>query len=148
MPSGLPDFLVGSFAGIDHVHASEWAEQRKVETTAVGSLELAGGTIAQRFDELDREHPIKMLNLFMTDPASGEVLLYAFDSFGFPPDPPARGASGADRIELVRRTERGHSRTAFVRTEAGFDWHKQYRRSDGDPWQDVVTGSLRRISDG
>ncbi len=140
----LQDLLLGHFVGIDELHASAWAEHESVAVESTASSELGGTVIVMRMIEHRSAGSFEALNVFMSDRDSDEVLLYGFDSFGYCPDPPARGRFVGDELELTRATVRGESRTTFAATADGFTWAKQFRPSAAQPWQPVVTGTLRR----
>jgi hypothetical protein len=72
------------------------------------------------------------------------VLLYAFDSAGYPPEPAARGSWHGDELVLERTTERGSARTTFTATADGYRWSKVFRAPGADEWSPVVAGELRR----
>jgi len=136
--------LVGEFHGTDSMHASAWTNEEEAAVTVAGSVELEGGLVVQRLDQTRRSGSFGGLNIFMSDPETGEVLLYAFDSFGFPPDPPARGTWHDGELVLLRETSRGQSRTAYRPGADGYSWRKEFRASSEAAWQTLVTGVLTR----
>ena len=138
--------LAGVFVGTDEIHASVWApaETARVDIDAV--WEIGESVLVQRWQDTRAADFFELVNVFMEDPATGDVLLYAFDSAGYPPDPPARGAWDGDRLVLRRTSARGQSRLEFTPTENGFRWSKQYRGSDTDSWQPVIDGELVRVA--
>ncbi len=146
VPPGL-EFLVGRFAGTDLIHASDWADEETAKVTAAGVIEIDKGLVVQRLRETRMSGSFEVVNVFMRDPASNEVLLYSFDSLGYPPDPPARGSWQGDELVLHRASPRGMSRTTFAATPHGFRWSKQFRRSLDEEWQPVVNGELARDDD-
>lgn len=141
----LAEALAGTFTGTDQIHASQWADAETAQVEASGEWELGGGLLVQRWRDTRAADTFELVNAFMEDPATGEVLLYAFDSVGYPADPPARGRWEGGSLRLVRQTERGQSRTDFTPTADGFRWRKQYRPSAEHPWVRVVDGELVRV---
>ncbi len=139
--------LVGTFRGTDRIHGSAWAEQEDAPATAVGTVELAGGLVVRRHEVSRASGPFVAVDAFMPDPVTGEVLLYSFDSAGFPPDPPATGGWEDGALVLRRVTARGESRTTYRPTEGGFSWSKEFRPAADAPWQTVVAGELERSAD-
>lgn len=140
-------FLCGEFAGVDQISASAWSDGGVADVEASGHWELSGGLLIQR--QLERREGgevFEALNVFMLDRATGEVMLYSFDSAGFEPHPPARGALVGAELVLLRRTDRGESRTTYQPTPDGYRWSKQYRPDEGAAWQDVVAGTLHRTA--
>ena len=140
----LQDLLLGHFVGLDELHASAWAGQETAAVESAATSELGGAVIVMRMSERRSAGTFEALNVFMADRDSDEVLLYGFDSFGYRPEPPARGRFVGDELELTRASVRGESRTSFAATADGFTWAKQFRPSADQPWQPVVTGALRR----
>lgn len=144
----LSQLLLGRFAGIDELHASPWSSAESATVEMDSTAELGGSLIVMRVTETRSAATFEAINVFMPDPATGEVLLYGFDSVGYAPDPPARGRYADSRIVLNRRTDRGESRTVFAGEPDGLSWSKQFRPSAEAPWQAVVTGTLRRLAAG
>jgi len=140
-PSDLSG-LVGHFHGTDRTHESAWTEEAETIVTVVATAELDGGLVVQRHEQSPGPGRVSALNVFMTDPESGDVLLYAFDSLGYPPDPPARGGWQDGELVLVRETTRGQSRTTYRPGPEGYGWRKEFRPSARDAWQTVVSGLL------
>src|ERR1700710_2305603 len=86
-------FLLGSFRGDDLIHASAWSDAMTATAVSEGNTSLGGAVVTMTLDETRPDASrFQVLNVFCRDPADGSVLLYAFDSLGYPPDPPARGA--------------------------------------------------------
>jgi hypothetical protein len=141
---GLQKLLLGRFTGLDELHASPWADAQTARVEMSSTAELDGTLIVMRVTESRADGSFEAVNIFMTDRDSGDVLLYGFDSLGYPPDPPARGRFDADRLTLHRSTARGDSRTSFASTATGLRWSKEFRPTADAPWLPVVTGTLRR----
>ena len=139
------DALAGTFRGTDEIHASVWGPGETARVDISAEWEIGGGVLVQRWQDTRAADVFELVNVFMEDPANGDVLLYAFDTLGYPPDPPARGSWEGDRLLLERTTERGQSRFEFVPTQDGFRWSKQYRPSPADPWKPVIDGALDRV---
>jgi hypothetical protein len=140
----LTEALAGAFTGHDQIHASQWGDAETARAEVEGDWELGGRLLVQRWRDVRAADTFELVNVFMEDPATGETLLYAFDSAGFPPDPPARGVWDGDILTLVRRTERGQARWTFTPTTDGYGWRKEFRVSDDDPWAPVIDGRLTR----
>ena len=139
-------FLLGAFAGVEQIHPSAWSEAASAEAVAKGDPELAGALLLQRHAEQPSGgERFDAVNVFVRDAATDEVLLYSFDSAGYPPEPPARGRLQDSELVLDRRTERGESQTVYSATEAGYAWSKKFRPDADSPWQPVVSGDLRRV---
>lgn len=142
----LRELLLGCFTGVDQLHASPWSAAETAPVAVDSTAELGGTLIAMRVTETRSAGSFTALNMLMTDRDTGEVLLYGFDNFGYRPEPPARGGFQDAELVLDRSTVRGDSRVVFRATSCGFAWAKQFRPSADQPWQPVVTGSLRRAA--
>lgn len=138
--------LAGEFVGTDRIQASRWTDGGTAAVEAAGSWELDGGVLVQRWRDLLSSGPFEALNVFMPDSTSGEVLLYSFDSLGYPADPPARGGWTDGSLTLVRATERGQSKVEFTPTDDGFRWSKRFRTTADEAWALVVEGELARVA--
>lgn len=146
MPIAGLGVLAGKFVGTDDIHSSAWGPSETARVDIDAEWEIGGAVLVQRWQDSRSTDVFELVNVFMEDPATGEVLLYAFDTAGYPPDPPARGGWGEGRLVLRRTTERGQSRLEFTPTPGGFRWSKEYRTSDTDPWQPVIDGELVRVA--
>ena len=136
-------FLIGTADGPEQVHASPWGPAYVARTEVTGRVQLGGNLLLvtqqqQRPDGTSFE----IVNVFMRDPADEALLLYAFDTLGYTPDPPARGRWQGDELIMDRTTPRGTSRTSFKPTTTGFTWSKQFQRPGDDKWQQVVDAEL------
>ena len=138
------DFLLGSHVGVDHIHASAWTDEEEAAGTSDAALELGGRVSTRRVRAHLSKGTFETLEIFMADPTSNEVLHYAFDTLGYPADPPSRGSWTDGRLVLLRSTSRGQSRTTFapVKGGDGFTWTKEYRASAEMAWQPVVSGAF------
>jgi hypothetical protein len=141
------EFLVGELSGPEDVTATPWAAGGAATGRVRGERGLDGGVLVQhQVQERGGEVVFRTLNVFTTDPITGEVLLYAFDSVGYPPEPAARGTWRGGELVLERTTERGSARTTFAPTADGYRWSKSFRAPGADGWSPVVAGELRRAS--
>ena len=138
--------LAGRFAGTDEIHASAWGPGETARVAMSAEWEIGGRVLVQRWQDSRADDVFELMNVFMADPANGEVLLYVFDTLGYPPDPPARGSWDGDRLQLQRKTERGESQIEFTPTRTGFRWSKRYRPSGSAPWQVIIDGELARLA--
>jgi hypothetical protein len=138
-------FLAGSLSGPEEAYASSWTEASSAVGSVHGQFELAGTVVVQhQTHERDGTGSFQALNVFMVDPATEEILLYCFDTVGFPPDPPARGTWHGEDLVLDRSTARGSSRTTYTPTSAGYRWSKRFRAPSDQDWAPVVDGHMTR----
>jgi hypothetical protein len=138
-------FLTGGLSGPERAHATRWADAGPARGTVHGHLELGGTVVVQhQTHERDGLGSFRAINVFMAEPATEEILLYSFDSVGFPPDPPARGTWHGEDLVLDRSTSRGSSRTTYTPTSVGYRWSKQFRAPGDEAWAPVVNGHMSR----
>ncbi|GGM14931.1 DUF1579 domain-containing protein [Nakamurella endophytica] len=137
--------LVGTLSGPEQVHATPWAPAGTAWARVSGSWQVDGRVLVQeQLQERDGSPAFRAVNVFSLDPATGEVLLYAFDSLGYPPDPPARGRWADGSLVLERATARGASRTSYRPTASGYRWAKVFRSGPGAPWAPFLDGEMSR----
>ena len=131
-------FLIGRYVGVETMYASAWAPAGSATSTINGEVELDGSLVVQRYTQYrDGARSFASLGVWMTDPATGECLYYAYDSAGFPADPPARGTWREEELVLDRDTPRGSSRLTVRRTGDGWSWSRAYRVPGAAEWQPV-----------
>jgi Protein of unknown function (DUF1579) len=107
--------LVGIWTGDERLTASPWSPA----TTAVATMEfrgaLAGFAVLQDYRHRRADgQELSGHGVFTADPGSGETLWYHFDSYGWPPEGPARGGWDGDTLTLVKTTARGTARHVFT----------------------------------
>lgn len=136
-------FLLGHRTGVNRMHATRWAAAGDAAETTTAALSVGGSAIVQeQVQERDGQVAFVAHNVFTTDPATGEVVLYSFDSVGYLPDPAARGTWRDGELVLDRTTDRGQSRTVYRPLSDGYAWSKAFRPSADEEWQPVLEGEL------
>ena len=146
--AGALGFLLGSFAGVEETPPSAWTAGGRSDATAHGELAVGGRVLVQRQTQhTGGAETFAAHNVFTTDPQTGEIVSYSFDSVGFLPEPPARGTMADGLLRLERTTERGSSLAVYRPLVAAFEWSKSFRVRPEDPWQLVVSGLLRVVPD-
>lgn len=144
-PLAQLEFLVGELSGSEEITTTPWVAGGPATGHVRGERGLDGGVVVQhQVQERDGAPAFRALNVFTTDPATAEVLLYSFDSVGYPPEPAARGTWIDGDLVLERTTGRGSARTIFTPTPDGYRWSKSFRAPGSAEWSPVVTGELRR----
>jgi hypothetical protein len=84
--------------------------------------------------------------VFTVDPAAEEILWFAFDSYGYPPLAPSRGAWEANRLVFTKTTPRGVGRSVFD-LDGDRLIHTASAKLDGqDIFQRVAIGRFQRQS--
>jgi hypothetical protein len=140
------EFLIGEMSGVERVSGSSWTEAYTAHAVVVGTGLFDQATVQQRQEQRrDGNLVFEALNIFQVSPDTGDTLLFSFDSFGFPPEPPARGGWTDGTLVLDRATARGASRTTFTPTVSGYVWAKHFRSPGSDEWTEVISGSMNRL---
>jgi hypothetical protein len=138
-------FLIGRLSGPEQVHATSWASAGVAQGRVDARLELDGRIVVQHQTQArPGVAGFTSLNVFMVDPTTQEILLYGFDSVGFPADPPARGRWHDEDLVFDRVTPRGASRTTYTPTRAGYRWIKEFQAPGDEGWTAVVEGEMTR----
>lgn len=138
-------FLIGRLAGPEQVHATSWASAGVAQGHVDARLELDGQLVVQHQTQARLGGgAFESLNVFMVDPTTQEILLYCFDSAGFPADPPARGSRQGEDLVFHRVTPRGASRTTYTPTRVGYRWIKEFQAPGDEEWTAAVEGEMTR----
>lgn len=103
--------FVGDWTGTEELAASPWAPASTARADCAYRLALNGFALLQDYRQR-REDDTEFLghNVFTADPRTGETLWYGFDSYGFPPQSPARGGWDDGTLVLAKETARGVAR--------------------------------------
>ncbi|MFG1639112.1 DUF1579 family protein [Amycolatopsis sp. NPDC049252] len=103
--------FAGDWAGTEELAASPWAPASTAHADCEYRLALNGFALIQQYRQR-REDGTEFLghNIFTADPQTGETLWYGFDSYGFPPESPARGDWDGATLVLAKKTARGVAR--------------------------------------
>jgi hypothetical protein len=103
--------FVGDWTGTEELAASAWAPASTARAECDYRLTLNGFALIQQYRQ-HREDGSEFLghNVFTADPQTGETLWYGFDSYGFPPESPARGDWTGTTLILEKKTARGVAR--------------------------------------
>ncbi|NUS52436.1 MAG: hypothetical protein HOQ22_15530 [Nocardioidaceae bacterium] len=135
-------FLVGSTTGPETRHPTPWTEGGAATGHLDGAWEAGGLAIAQRYREVGPAGEPLFAGLFvlMVDRDEETVLMWGFDSAGFPPEP-ARGGWVDGSLVLERTSPRGRSRATYTPLHGGgFTQLREFRASADDGWSPVVEG--------
>jgi hypothetical protein len=103
--------FAGDWTGTEDLAASPWAPASTARADCEYRLALNGFALVQQYRQR-REDGSEFLghNIFTVDPQTGETLWYGFDSYGFPPESPARGGWDGATLVLDKKTPRGVAR--------------------------------------
>ena len=73
-----PDFtssMTGGYRGTDDIRQSQWADAEIAAVSVLGTTELADALVVQRWHETRVDASFEMVNVFMSDPASGVAMV-------------------------------------------------------------------------
>src|SRR2546428_461391 len=113
--------LAGEFAGTEELAATSWSPAGTATAQVRARRDLGGFTLIQDYTQRRDAHvSFTAHTVFTVDPATGETLYYGFDSYGFPPDAPARGGWEGDVLTLTKTTARGMARHVLAPTADGY----------------------------
>jgi hypothetical protein len=139
-------FLLGEHAGWQVVAPSAWADATPAKTQSWGEVLLDG--IAVKHHHVSRRETgdvFETVNFFLRPPGAS-LLLYGFDTLGYPPEPPAVGTWNGGRLMFERTTTRGDSRTLFLPTPGGYRWSTEFRSPGNETWQPVFEEVLHAVA--
>lgn len=101
----------GTWGGEEILAPSPWAQAGTATGHVTFAPDLGGILLTQSYrQEWPGQPPFALRGFFTVDPGQGDVLYYAFDSFGFPPLEPARGGWEGDTLTVSKSTPRGEAR--------------------------------------
>jgi hypothetical protein len=138
--------MAGTWAGEERVHPSPWdpvggtAAARCAMRVALDGFVIVGDYEHSRGESRFLGHAV-----FTWDAAERKYLMYWFDSMGFPPRAPARGAWGDEGLVLRDEHPMGHTRYTYR-----FDGTDRYTLRietslDGQKWTPFIEGSYHKV---
>ena len=112
------DVLVGSWRGSGVVHPNPWgpAGSSRADWTFrwdADRMHLIGEYVERR----GAGHRFNGLGILSHDRETARLLWFFFDSYGYPPDPPASGQLESGALILEKESLRGRGRTIFNWTQ-------------------------------
>jgi Protein of unknown function (DUF1579) len=106
--------FVGEWEGDEELTPSAWGPGGAAFGRMSFRADLDGFAVIQDYIEQKDSHiTFRGHGVFTVDPQSSDILWYWFDSFGFPPDEPARGRFEGDVLTMNRVSARGASRYTY-----------------------------------
>jgi len=99
----------GSWEGTEQLAASSWSPGGTATATMSFAVEAGGFALVQ-----DYRSDTGLTGHGVFSVSGDEVLWYWFDSIGYPPEAPARGAFEGGGLVLERTSPRGTNRTSLV----------------------------------
>ncbi|GAA5532275.1 DUF1579 domain-containing protein [Deinococcus aluminii] len=138
--------FVGLWAGEETLAPSPWAAAGTAWGHVTFALDLGGVILTQQYRQERGGQPSFALHGVLTvDPQQGDVLYYAFDSFGFPPLEPARGCWAGDTLVVTKRTPRGEARHHFAWQADHYDYTVENRFPGQDGFTPFLTATYVRL---
>ncbi|HEY4105346.1 MAG TPA: DUF1579 family protein [Polyangiaceae bacterium] len=119
MPKAGPEHarllsFVGEWEGPEELSATAWGPGGEAFGRMSFRADLDGFAVIQDYIEQKQSRiTFRGHGVFTVDPQTKEILWYWFDSFGLPPEGPARGRFEADVLTMNRVSERGASRYTY-----------------------------------
>ena len=106
--------FVGEWEGDEELAPSVWGPGGVAFGRMSFRADLDGFAVIQDYIEQKDSHiTFRGHGVFTVDPQTKDILWYWFDSFGFPPDEPARGHFAGDVLTLNRVSPRGAARYVY-----------------------------------
>jgi len=151
MPKPGPDHarlarFVGAWSGDEQLSPSPWG----AGGVAIGRFEfrvgIDGMVLLQDYEE-EKEGQVAFRGhgVFIVDPVSHDIAWWWFDSFGFAPDPPARGHWDGDTLRMEKHTPRGAARYTFVLDGDALRFRIENRFAGQDDYVEFMRGDYRRV---
>jgi hypothetical protein len=104
----------GEWEGPEELAPSAWGPGGEALGRMSFRSDLDGFAVIQDYIEQKNSHiTFRGHGVFTVDPQTNEILWYWFDSFGLPPDSPARGRFEGDVLTMSRVSERGAARYVY-----------------------------------
>jgi len=106
--------LAGHWRGTSFTHPNPWSAGGKAEGEWVFRLDGSGFNLLHDYCETrDDGYVFEGHGILTIDPATSAPVWFWFDSYGFPPLTPSRGAWEGNTLTLLKITPRGEGRTIF-----------------------------------
>ncbi|MEV7093419.1 DUF1579 family protein [Amycolatopsis sp. NPDC051045] len=137
--------FVGGWTGTEELAASPWAPASTAHADCEYRLALNGFAVLQHYRQR-REDGAEFLghNVFTVDPDTGETLWYGFDSYGFPPESPARGSWTGATLTLEKKTARGAARHRLTPEGATLTHEIDVRMGENDAFSPFLRARYTR----
>jgi hypothetical protein len=106
--------LEGEWIGQGEVYPNPWGPSGATQCAWTFRVAHKGWHVIHDYREVrGGTFRFEAHGVLSVDPAAKEVVWFLFDDYGFPPMEPARGGWMQDRLELLKATPRGQSRTVL-----------------------------------
>lgn len=133
--------LAGTFAGREHMPASQWAPQAMDYASEVTSrMEVSGTVLVTEYRQLHGEAVGWAAHgIFWIDKEADEVVLTNWDSSGMGKDEWRGGWTEDGRLVLRTVNVMGHWRSTYTLREGGYR-HTMESSADGEAWKVLMDG--------
>ena len=106
--------FVGEWQGDEELAPSAWGPGGAAFGRMSFRADLDGFAVIQEYIEQKNSHiTFRGHGVLTVDPQTQDILWYWFDSFGFPPDEPARGRFEGEVLTMTRNSARGAARYVY-----------------------------------
>jgi len=107
--------FVGDWQGDEELAPSAWGPGGLAFGRMSFRSDLDGFAVIQEYiEQKESRITFRGHGVFTVDPQSKDILWYWFDSFGFPPDGPARGRFDGEVLTLTRVSPRAEARYTYL----------------------------------
>ncbi|MCP2164131.1 DUF1579 family protein [Goodfellowiella coeruleoviolacea] len=138
--------LVGRWAGEEELAASPWAAATTATAEVSYRVGLNGFAVIQEYQQRRSDGGgLVGHGVFTVDPTTGDTLWYGFDSYGYPPDAPARGGWQEDSLILTKTTPRGVAKHVFTLSDDHLRHHIDIRMGDSAEFVPFMRASYGRV---
>jgi hypothetical protein len=145
--------MLGNWTGVEQQAASDWAPATTARAMIVFKLDVSDQVVLQDYRQVRADHrEFSGHGVFMIDkddatPSAQQIsiLWWFFDSEGYPPQP-ARGGWHDGELILEKITPRAIAQHRFAIADSRLSYRIRVRPDEATEFEDVLTGTYRRIS--
>ncbi|TSD89772.1 DUF1579 domain-containing protein [Mycobacterium sp. KBS0706] len=137
--------LEGAWEGEEEVFSNPWGPGGPARGRWEFRFDRAGLALIHDFsEERSGGYRFDAHGVLTVDPAAEEIVWFWFDSYGWPPLTPSRGAWEDDRLVLEKHTPRGIGRSVFTVGPDRFTHEIESRPTGQDGFVPVMRGVFHR----
>jgi len=140
--------FVGEWEGPEELSPSPWGPGGAAFGRMSFRPDLDGFAVIQEYiEQKESKIVFRGHGVFTVDPQTKEILWYWFDSYGFPPDAPARGHFDGDVLTMTRVTPRGAARYVYKITPTGCEFAIENKFPNDADFKLFMKGTYARKDD-
>lgn len=153
MPKAGPEHakllaFVGEWEGHEELSPSPWSAGGPAFGRMSFRSDLDGFAVIQEYiEQVESKIVFRGHGVLTVDTQSKEILWYWFDSYGFPPESPARGRFEGDVLTLDRVTARGASRHTYKITPSSCELSIENKFPNDSDFKLFMKGKYARKDD-